>query len=158
VDLDEKRGTLEIEVRQDGSNFSSRVISEGTLRVLALCAIAVNPWARGLLAFEEPENGVHSRRLELIARLLISLAIDQGQQVIVTTHSALFCDAVLRQAKEYPSEVALLRVGRLRNGTQVLRFHVAGPLFQDSENAQALTAPTEDGRFEALLLRGMLDD
>src|SRR5918999_393765 len=41
VDLDVKRGTLDIQIEQDGVVFSSRVVSEGTLRVLALCAIAV---------------------------------------------------------------------------------------------------------------------
>lgn len=43
VDLDKRRGTLDILVRQDGVEYSSRIVSEGTLRVLALCAIAVNP-------------------------------------------------------------------------------------------------------------------
>ena len=104
VDLDEKRGTLDIQVRQEGADFSSRIISEGTLRVLARCAIAVNPWSGGLVAFEEPENGVHPRRLELIAKLLISLAMDQNHQVIVTTHSALFCGAVLKESRKYKNE------------------------------------------------------
>ncbi len=90
VDLDEKRGTLDIRVRQNQAEFSSRIVSEGTLRVLALCAIAANPWARGLVAFEEPENGVHPRRPELIAELLASLAIDQQRRVSVTIHSGCF--------------------------------------------------------------------
>jgi hypothetical protein len=59
------------------------------LRVLALCAIAVNPWNGPLSAFEEPENGVHPRRLELIADLLTSLALEQGRQLVVTSHSPL---------------------------------------------------------------------
>ena len=50
IDLDDKRGTLDILIRQDGIAFSSRVVSEGTLRVLALCAIAVNPWHSSLIA------------------------------------------------------------------------------------------------------------
>ncbi len=158
VDLDEKRGTLDIQVRQDGADFSSRIISEGTLRVLALCAIASNPWAKGLIAFEAPENGVHPRRLELIAKLLTSLAIDQGRQVIVTTHSALFCDAVLRQARHYPEDIAMLTVRRVRERTQVQSFASAGSLFEDAEMTEALTAPTEDGLFEAMLLRGLLDE
>lgn len=159
VDLDEKRGTLDIQVRQDGADFSSRIISEGTLRVLALCAIAANPWAKGLLAFEEPENGVHPRRLELIAELLVSLALQQGRQVIVTTHSALFCDAVLKKLRATPGEIAMLNVRRGKEGTEVNAF--GGPaesLFEDMELSQALTAPTEDGLFEALLLRGLLDE
>ncbi len=158
VDLDEKRGTLDLQVKQSGADFSSRIISEGTLRVLALCASAANPWARGLMAFEEPENGVHARRLELIARLLTSLAIDQGRQVIVTTHSALVCDAVLRQARSHMDDVAMLSVRRSRDGTEVVEFDPAGPLFQDAEMAAALTAATEDGVFEKLMLRGMLDE
>ena len=85
VSLDRRQGTLDLLVRQDGIDYSSRIVSEGTLRVLGLCAIAVNPWGGSLLAFEEPENGVHPRRLELIAQLLLSLALDQGRQVIVQT-------------------------------------------------------------------------
>src|SRR5258708_38321341 len=67
VDLDPRRGTLDILIRQNGAPFSSRVISEGTLRVLALCCIAGNPWPGELVAFEEPENGVHPRRIEVSA-------------------------------------------------------------------------------------------
>jgi predicted ATPase len=48
VDLDEKRGTLDIQIRQDDTDYSSRIISEGTLRVLALCSIAANPWSERL--------------------------------------------------------------------------------------------------------------
>ena len=158
VDLDEKRGTLDIQVRQDGADYPSRIISEGTRRMLALCAIATNPWAGELIAFEEPENGVHPRRLELIAQLLISLAIDQGRQVIVTTHSALFCEAVLKLSRSYREDVVLLNVRRGRQGTEVSPFKAADTLFQDSEMVEALTAPSEDGLFEGLLLRGLLDE
>lgn len=156
VDLDKRRGTLDISVRQDGMDFSSRIISEGTLRVLALCTITVNPWSGTLIAFEEPENGVHPRRIELIAQLLISLARHRKKQVIVTTHSPLFCDAVLKEARSH-DDVALLNVRRGRGGTEVYPFDTSGPLFKDQELAQALTAETEDGLFESLMLRGMLD-
>lgn len=158
VDLDKQRGTLNIEVRQDGIDFSSRIVSEGTLRVLALCAIAVNPWGGSLLAFEEPENGVHPRRLELIAELLTSLAVEQKRQLIVTTHSPLFCDAVLRQAQAHPGDIAMLRVRRFGGRTEVKPFDVTGPLFRDREIAEALTARPEDGLFEGLVLRGLLDE
>lgn len=158
VDLDKRRGTLDIQVRQGGTDFSSRVISEGTLRVLALCSIAVNPWSGSLLAFEEPENGVHPRRLELIVQLLVSLALEQERQVLVTTHSPLFCDAMAKQEQTHRGQIALLRVSGGRNQTQVRRFDASGPLFKDAEIAQALTAGGEDGRFESLLLRGMLDE
>ncbi len=158
VDLDQRRGTLDILIRQGGIDYSSRIVSEGTLRVLALCAIAVNPWGGSLLAFEEPENGVHPRRLESIAQLLLSLALEQGRQVIVTTHSPLFCDSVLKGTRSRPADVGLFNVHRDGNATVVHPFDVTGPLFKDHEIAAALTTGTEDGLFESLLLRGMLDE
>ncbi|MEP0842447.1 MAG: AAA family ATPase [Phycisphaerae bacterium] len=159
VDLDHRRGTLDVLIRQDGTDYSSRIISEGTLRVLALCAIAANPWGGSLIAFEEPENGVHPRRIELVASLLLSIAESQRRQVIITTHSPLFCDAVLRGAKELPDkpDVALFNVRRDSGGTQVSPFDPSAPLFQDSEISRALTSEREDGLFESLAMRGMLD-
>jgi predicted ATPase len=158
VDLDERRGTLDILVRQSGVEYSSRIVSDGTLRVLALCAIVVNPWGGSLLAFEEPENGIHPRRIELIAQLLLSLALEQGRQVIVTTHSPLFCDAVLKGACSRPDGVGLFNVRRDGQATVVEPFPITGHLFKDHEIAAALTTATEDSLFESLLLRGMLDE
>lgn len=157
VDLDSRRGTLDIVVKQDGTEFSSRVISEGTLRVLALCAIVVNPWSGSLLAFEEPENGVHPKRIELIAQLLASLAVEGKRQVIVTTHSPLFCQAILRQSDPNEIGIALLNVYRAQNITKVKVYDRKHPLFQDAELADALTTGDEDGVFEGLVLRGMFD-
>jgi hypothetical protein len=39
----------------------------------------------------------------------------------------------------------------------VSRFDVTGPLFKDHEIAQALTSGSEDGLFEGLMVRGMID-
>lgn len=118
----------------------------------------MNPWSGSLLAFEEPENGVHPRRLDLIARLLMSLATDGGRQVIVTTHSPLFCDAVLRLAPSKPGNVGLLNVRRVGQATAIEPFDATGPLFKDSEIAAALTSQGEDGLFENLRLRGLIDE
>lgn len=156
VDLDPKRGTLDIQVRQGGVDYSSRIISEGTLRVLALVAITVNPWRPSLIAFEEPENGVHPRRLELIAELLYSLA-DSQCQVIVTTHSPLFCDWVLRKQEE-PSKIGVFTASRRDDGSTRLRKFDPLPLFQGGDVRDALSTPTEDGMFENLVLRGFLNE
>jgi len=158
VDLDQRRGTLDIMVRQNGTEFSSRIVSEGTLRVLALCAIAANPWGGTLVAFEEPENGVHPRRLELIAQLLASLAIDQDRQVVVTTHSPVFCDEVLKKAREKPGEVAILNVRQVGGGTDVQPLDLLGPLFDSTHISQLLAESAEDGVFESLMLRGLLNE
>nr|WP_281289082.1 AAA family ATPase [Methylacidimicrobium tartarophylax] len=158
VDLDKRRGTLDILIRQEGIDYSSRVVSEGTLRVLALCAIAVNPWAGSLIAFEEPENGVHPRRLELVAQLLFSLAFEQSRQVLVTTHSPLLCGMALKEARERPrGQVELVNVKRESRQTRFDPFDPTGPLFDDPEIREGLAARNEDGLFESLLLRGIID-
>ena len=158
VSLDENRGTLVLSVRQRGVAYSSRVVSEGTLRVLALCAVAVNPWGGSLVAFEEPENGVHPRRLQHIARLLLGLS--EQRQVIVSSHSPVFVDAILtaRREAEKPDEIGLFHVRLAENGTVIEPFDLPGSLFQDQEVLRALTDRGEDGVFEGLVLRGFLDE
>lgn len=158
VDLDKRRGTLDISVRQDGVDYSSRIVSEGTLRVLALCAISANPWGGSLLTFEEPENGVHPRRIELIAQLLQALALEQRRQVVVTTHSPLFCDAILRGTRSHHDQIRLYSVRRENNSTAVAPLDLSAPLFRNSELTGALTSNSEDGLFESLLMRGLLGD
>ena len=157
VELDERRGTLNLLVRQSGVEYSSRVLSEGTLRVLALCAITVNPWAGSLVALEEPENGVHPRRLELIAQLLVSLANQANHQVVVTTHSPLFVDAVLK-ARRATSEIGLLNIRRQMDSTVIEPLNVTGPMFQQAEIEQALKTPADDGTFESSLMRGWINE
>lgn len=163
--LDEQTGTLNLTVRQSGVDYSARVLSEGTLRVLALCAIAVNPWGGVLVALEEPENGVHPRRLELIAQLLLSLTTSNDtavspRQLVVTTHSPLFVDAVLKARREaaIQHDVGIFNVRREEFGTVIEPFVVDGPLFSEAEIEQALVSGNDDGRFESLLMRGLIDE
>jgi predicted ATPase len=159
VDLDKKRGTLDIQVTQDGTPFSSRVISEGTLRVLALCAIAANPEPSSLVAFEEPENGVHPRRIEVIADLLSFMARSSRTQVVVTTHSPTLIGAMLRKSREDPGLVRLLRCAQEGRETLLTPFDTTGPIFDDLEARDALKEAEDDTDtlVEALLVRGWLD-
>lgn len=60
---------IELTMR-DGLPFSSRVVSDGTLRVLALLTLLHDPRHRGLVCFEEPENGVHPARVKLLVQRL----------------------------------------------------------------------------------------
>ena len=159
VELDTRRGTLDLSVSQDGTPYSSRVVSEGTLRVLALCAILVNPKPPSLLALEEPENGVHPRRVELIAEMLTNLAHQRGRQVIVTTHSPGFCNAVLGEARARESdEIGLIGVRRDGSRTEVKPLGLSSALFNDPEVAEALRGPVEDHLFESLILSGFIDE
>lgn len=77
----------------DHKTYSSRVLSEGTLRILALSILEFDLNHSGLLCFEEPENGIHPFRIEAMVRLLKDLSTDYSskdlplRQVIVNTHS-----------------------------------------------------------------------
>ena len=80
----------------DGRSFSSQVLSDGTLRLLALATLGNDPQFHGILCLEEPENGVHPFGLKNMARLLREMATDFDdleqvneplRQVLVTTHS-----------------------------------------------------------------------
>lgn len=77
---------------EDGKEFSSRVLSEGTLRLLTLCVFQYDDQHKGLICFEEPENGVHPFRIRPVTHLLKDLSTDFSaltglRQVIVNTHS-----------------------------------------------------------------------
>ncbi|MCL1474798.1 AAA family ATPase [Argonema antarcticum] len=98
VEEDEKDREYRIEIGYAHQPpFSSRVVSDGTLRVLALLTILHDPEHRGLVCFEEPENGVHpSRLMTLIQRLregvtaATSLDVDEGEpffQILLNSHS-----------------------------------------------------------------------
>lgn len=163
VDLDMKRGELDIQIEQDGTIFSSRIISEGTLRVLALCAIAVTA-RRGLIAFEEPENGVHPQRIERIAELLLSASRGGGAQIVLTTHSPVFVAAMLTRAREARDgeEVGIFSVSRDGRDTTVTPLAdgglpKGGSLWDEQAIDELLAEPEETDRILALARRGWLD-
>ena len=113
-------GEAELRIRERGVAIPARVLSEGTLRMLGLLALAGVKSPPALVGFEEPENGIHPRRIELIAELLRTRA-DLGQtQYIVTTHSPLLPDRM-------PDE-SLLVVRRIEGRTCIDSFSDWGPL------------------------------
>jgi len=71
AELDKTSREYRIELTmRDGLPFTSRVVSDGTLRVLALLTLLHDPRHRGLICFEEPENGVHPGRIKQLVRRL----------------------------------------------------------------------------------------
>jgi predicted ATPase len=162
VDLDPERGTIDLRIRQQGTEYSSRVVSEGTLRILALCAIAANPWPARLIAFEEPENGVHPRRIDVIADLLVSVARAHDRQVVVTTHSPVFVSAMLQHQRQDPGLISLVRCIQDGRATRVEPFRDPLPLLADEEIKQALTSAEDEFSeteriVSALLRQGWID-
>ena len=98
----------------DGRIFSSRILSEGTLRILILCILKYDNLHKGIICFEEPENGIHPFRLNMMIQLLQGLATDFSdieepilplRQMIVNTHSASLIKRVLKNIHEYELSV-----------------------------------------------------
>jgi predicted ATP-binding protein involved in virulence len=69
---------------KNGLSIPSWLISNGTLRLLALTLLAYIPDLSGIYLIEEPENGIHPRAIETIYQSLSSV---YGSQVLLTTHS-----------------------------------------------------------------------
>jgi predicted ATPase len=96
---DQRQYSFNVEFTSDLS-FSARVISDGTLRILALLSILNDPDRNGTLCFEEPENGVHEGRIPTLIDLLRSAAlIDPNSesptfQVLLNTHSPKVMEAL----------------------------------------------------------------
>lgn len=112
-------------------SFSSRVISDGTLRILALLTILNDPDRKGTLCFEEPENGVHEGRIPTLIRLLRdATAIDPDPssatfQIILNTHSPKVmealedCEIVAADTVVNVNPGEISRTSRTRMRTQV---------------------------------------
>jgi predicted ATPase len=97
VDMEETRQLLNIVMTdRRGTPHRASALSDGTLRFLALTVFEASSIQRSLLCLEEPENGIHPRRIPAMLQLLQDVAVDPHEpvditnhlrQVIVTTHS-----------------------------------------------------------------------
>lgn len=89
----------------DKKEYTSRVLSEGTLRILTLCILEFDEKFSGLLCFEEPENGVNPSRVSTMLDLLVNLSSDFSdenaplRQVIVNTHSPVLVGNLMTNFK-----------------------------------------------------------
>ncbi len=95
----------------NGISVPSWMLSDGTLRLLALTLIAYLPPKERVFLIEEPENGIHPRAIEAVFQALHS--VYEGQ-VFLATHSPVFM--ALAQPKD------LLVFGKTNSGaTDVVR-------------------------------------
>jgi predicted ATPase len=85
------------------------MVSDGTLRLLALTLLAYLPGAQGAYLVEEPEVGVHPTAIETIVQSLSS--VYEGQ-VLVTSHSPIVLSM--------PRPDQLLCFQKAQDGTTIL--------------------------------------
>ncbi|MDX2030030.1 MAG: AAA family ATPase [Blastocatellia bacterium] len=86
--------------------FYQQDMSDGTLKLLAYLLLLEDPDPPPLIGIEEPENGLHHQLLESLAIEMKRLTQShRGPQMLITTHSPYFVDALT------PQEVWILEKG-----------------------------------------------
>lgn len=89
-------GQLQLYLAENGHTFPARRLSDGTLRFLCLLAILLDPTPPPMVVIEEPELGLHPDSLPTIRDLMVEAG--ETRQLIVTTHSTQFVDAMTDHA------------------------------------------------------------
>ena len=97
VDVDEQRDLVTLVLTDlAGTQHPAAVLSDGTLRVVALALLQASAGGPALLCVEEPENSVHPAQIPQLVALLedCAVATDEAvghgnplRQVILNTHS-----------------------------------------------------------------------
>lgn len=82
----EDRHRYLVVVDRNGMEMPSWLISDGTLRLIAMTLIAYLPTLTGIWLVEEPENGIHPTAIRTMFHALSSAA---GGQILLATHSPL---------------------------------------------------------------------
>jgi predicted ATPase len=90
-------GVTQVYVREKGVRepFAATALSDGTLKLLCLLALLVDPEPPPLVCIEEPETGLHPDAVRTVAELLVDAS--QRMQLVVTTHSPALVDALTSQ-------------------------------------------------------------
>lgn len=140
-------GEVELKILEGETPIPARVLSEGTLRILGLLSLVSAKAPPALLGFEEPENGIHPRRIRMIADLLKNMAATGDTQLIVTTHSPILPDMV--------SDENLFVCHKMQGHTAIDPFSTWGPLGRSSDIDKALDA--EETTVSERILRGDFD-
>lgn len=91
VERPEDRHRYLVVTYSNGAKVPSWLVSDGTLRLLALTIPAYLPDVAGTFLIEEPENGIHPRAIETVVQSLSSL---YAGQVLLATHSPVALNMV----------------------------------------------------------------
>jgi predicted ATPase len=133
----------------DGTNglIPAAQVSDGVLLVLAYLTVLHLPEPPRLLLLEEPENGIHPKRLNDVLLILRDLIGEQSRtQVILTTHSPYVLDLfkpeeVTLCQKEADGSVSVHRLSESETVERLRDVFSLGEIWT-SEGDAALAAPT----------------
>lgn len=96
----------------------ARILSDGTLRMLAIVTALETVPKRSRIVIEEFDNGLHPSRAKLLVDALSEAASRRSLNVLVTTHNPAFMDAL----DEEQMQGVLICHGNAPGGSQVARL------------------------------------
>lgn len=129
--------------------------SDGTLLVLAYLTILNAPVKPRLLLIEEPENGIHPRRLKDVLSMLRELVREQDHtQVVMTTHSPMIVDLfepeeVSLCVKDACGAVNVQRLSDSKTVREQIDLFKLGEIWTGEEDDQLLARAEEDGESDS---------
>ncbi len=102
-----------------------------------------------LIGFEEPENGIHPRRIKLITHYLQTQAERGLSQIIITTHSPILPDLI--------ADNSLFVCRKQSQGTTIETYQHWGPLSRGQGIDDALDDEQESLKVSERMMRGDFD-
>ncbi|TVQ60212.1 MAG: DUF2813 domain-containing protein [Spirulina sp. DLM2.Bin59] len=128
----------------ESRTYDASILSDGTLRVLAIAAVMLSAPEQSLVVIEEIDNGVHpSRAADLLARIA-KIAKDRDLRVLISSHNPALLDALPDEA--IPETVFCYRSPQ-NGSSQLIRL-------QDIPDYPELIAQGSVGH---LMTRGLLE-
>ncbi|MDR7132764.1 putative ATPase [Algoriphagus sp. 4150] len=95
---DEVMVTLTETFGNESRKMDAGVLSDGTLRVLAIAAALLSAPEQSIVIIEEIDNGVHPSRAKLLLNQINKIAVERKLRIVLSTHNPALMDAL-------PSEV-----------------------------------------------------
>ena len=108
---------------QPGTNvrklIDARLLSDGTLRMLAIVTALETVPEASRIVIEEFDNGLHPSRARLLVRTLFDAATRRRLNILVTTHNPAFMDAL---DEEHVDNVLICHGDDGRDGSKVTKL------------------------------------
>lgn len=146
--IDTPRGETMVQLTEsfgeEGQATDAALLSDGTLRVLAIAAALLSVSEGSMVVIEEIDNGVHPSRAADLMKRIMDTAKSRHLRVLLTTHNPALLDSVPTEA--LPHVVASFRDPE-DGCSRLVRL-------QDLETYPELTAR---GRLGHLVTRGILE-
>ncbi|WP_026079679.1 AAA family ATPase [Spirulina subsalsa] len=74
--------------------YDVTMLSDGTLRVLAIVAVLCSAPQKSLVVIEEIDNGIHPSRVNSLLEKIVFLAGQRNLKVLISTHNPALLDAI----------------------------------------------------------------